>query len=176
MVKQIHAPGSGGRSDYHSLNGKELRRWTKQRRVEQLLTPAASPSHPEILPNVPILERWISQLGLLLLSKDEFDRRSFGSLSMLVDEIHQHWTGYTKDTIFPKLHMLYHAISFAEKHGALGKYSEAAMESCHAQLNPIIHHSGRNQGKNTEERLRRALADSATAQMQAVLIERGKLI
>jgi hypothetical protein len=60
---------------------------------------------------------------------------------------------------FPKLHMLTHAAEFARRFKALGRYSEAQIESYHARFNHKFRHTHRNLGANTEPRLRRSLAD-----------------
>ncbi|MDR3548005.1 MAG: hypothetical protein P4M11_07040 [Candidatus Pacebacteria bacterium] len=141
--------------------------------MSDLLDPGVVPTVPETVPNVPHLERWMAELGQRLLSKDRLDRRDLTSLSTLTDEIHANWVGYTKLSVKPKVHMLHHARDFAEHHRFLGKYSEAAIESCHARMNPIVHHSGRNCGTNTQKRLKRALADVVTVELQAVLMKNG---
>jgi hypothetical protein len=172
-AKQVHAPGCGGLADVHGFNGRELETWIKTERVNDLLAPGVVPMVPETVPNVPHLERWMAQLGQRLLSKEHLNRHAQTSLSTLIDEIHEHWTGYTKQSVKPKVHMLHHARDFAEQHRFLGKYSEAAIESCHARMNPIVHHSGRNCGTNTQRRLKRALADVVTVQLQAVQLKNG---
>jgi hypothetical protein len=96
-------------------------------------------------------------------------RTRLAQFRVLVAEIQRDWTRLTAIPLFPKLHMLSHCVLFAEQHACLGQVSEAALESCHARCNPIIHLAGRNLGRNTNERLRRALADVATQELQPLL-------
>jgi hypothetical protein len=170
-IKQTHAPGCGGKADVFSLNGREVELWLSRNCSQRLLDFPTVPFSPSMRDSVPILDCWMSELNRLLLMKDKFTRRTLESLSTLVTDIHREWRIRTGDVIFPKLHMLFHCKSFAEKHGFLGKFSEAQIESCHARCNPIIHLSGRNLGKNTNERLRRALADVATIELQPMILD-----
>jgi hypothetical protein len=87
----------------------------------------------------------------------------------VVSDIHQHWRAETSIAAFPKLHMLHHAVDFAERHRFLGRASEVQIESFHAQFNDLFHKQHRNQSGNKPERLRRCLADSALRAVQPFL-------
>jgi hypothetical protein len=50
----------------------------------------------------------------------------------------------TKIGAFPKLHMLRHAVEYAERYRFLGRASEAQVESYHAQFNLLFHKQHRN--------------------------------
>ena len=78
-------------------------------------------------------------------------------------------TAVAKSVSFPKLHMLRHAVDFAERHRFLGRASEAQIESFHAQFNALFHRQHRNQSGNTGERLRRSLADATLRAVQPCL-------
>lgn len=169
-IKQTHGPGTGGRADFMALNGPEINKWIKKKCTQQLLDQPTAPTDATTRHKARLLDSWLVGLQSHLLSKNRFDRQSLASLTVLIDDIHARWVEVTGDTVFPKLHMLFHAKSFAEQHGWLGRYSEAPIESCHAAMNPIIFTANRNCGSNTNERLRRALADTATTLLQPLLL------
>ena len=65
--------------------------------------------------------------------------------------------------------MLHHSVDFAERHRFLGRASEAQIESFHAEFNTLFHRHHLNMASNTEERLRRSLADAALRAVQPML-------
>jgi hypothetical protein len=69
----------------------------------------------------------------------------------------------TGDHAFPKLHMLRHAVEFAERFHILGAASEAQIESFHCKFNALYHKQHRNMSHQPFERIRRCLADSVLA-------------
>lgn len=157
-VKQIHAPGSGGRADFHALNGGELTRWIKTDCVEKLIEASRPGIHELTVARARLLNAWMKQLHADLLNKDEITRTRFASLCALVDDIHRRWVQVTGDNAFPKLHMLHHVKSFAAQHLFLGRFSESSIESSHCRMNFLIHVSNRNLGSDWKERYRRSLA------------------
>ena len=171
QVTTIHSSGCGGKSDLFDLNGPEIRKWIKQKCSAAVLTAAASTG------DVPgaaqashsILSRWLQQLHDHLLHKGEWTAKQLEEWRAAVDDIQQHWCAETSQAAFPKLHMLRHSLEFAERHRFLGRASEAQIESCHASFNALFHEQHRNQSGNTEERLRRCLADAALRAVQPFL-------
>jgi hypothetical protein len=70
------------------------------------------------------------------------------------------WRDWTKVTGFaptPKLHMLYHCVEFAAEHRVLGRYSEAQLESCHADANRAFENVHKNKINEPTVRVRRTL-------------------
>lgn len=94
-----------------------------------------------------------------LFPQHEWSEQQHAEFSELVQDMQQHWTAGTGLRSFPKLHMLTHAAEFARRFNALGRYSEAQIESYHARFNHKFKHNHRNLGAKTEPRLRRSLAD-----------------
>jgi hypothetical protein len=101
-----------------------------------------------------------------LLHKDDWERDDIEAWRAAVDDIWQNWRAETKQAAFPQLHMLRHSLEFAERHRFLGRASEAQIESFHAQFNSLFHKQHLNQGGNTDERLRRSLADASLRAVQ----------
>jgi hypothetical protein len=101
-----------------------------------------------------------------LLRSDDWEPDDIEEWRTAVDDIQQHWQSEAHSKPFPKLHMLRHALQFAERHRFLGRASEAQIESFHAQFNALFHNHHLNQGGNTAERLRRSLADAALRAVQ----------
>ena len=66
----------------------------------------------------------------------------------------------TETRLIPKVHMLKHAAEFAKRHGALGLYSEARLESFHASFNKLWRNTHINFNHDQPEKMRRRLADS----------------
>ena len=87
----------------------------------------------------------------------------------VVNDIHSHWCVETHIAPFPKLHMLLHAVEFAERHRLLGKVSESQIESFHVHFNSLYHKQHRNQAHNIDERIRRCLADSSLHAVQPLI-------
>jgi hypothetical protein len=62
--------------------------------------------------------------------------------------------------------MLSHMVPFVQQHGALGLYSEAQMESVHAEFTYSATRRHFNVNGNAPEMMRRMLADHLIAQVQ----------
>jgi hypothetical protein len=116
-----------------------------------------------------ILTRWLKQLYEFLLSKDEWEGNDLSAWSSVVTDIQQHWKTETKQEPFPQLHMLKHAVDFAERYRFLRRASEAQIESFHASFNSLFHKHHLSMSSNTPERLRRCLADATLRIVQAFL-------
>jgi hypothetical protein len=168
QVTTVHSAGCGGKSDLYDLNGSEIRKWIKRKCSSTLLSAAgaSSPLPAATSASHSILSRWLEQLHTHLLHKDDWEPDDIEAWRAAVDDIQQHWVAETRINAFPKLHMLRHALEFAERHRFLGRASEAQIESFHAQFNSLFHKHHLNQGGNTAERLRRSLADAALRAVQ----------
>lgn len=168
-VKQTHGPGFGGKADLWDLNGAELTNWLKNLRTFELLSDDWSTLDQMTKDKTKRLDTWIRQLHSHLFHAERFTRHQIINLSALICDIHTHWKTLTGVHVIPKVHMLHHIRAFVENYRYLGKYSEAAIESCHANLGPKIHIEGRNLGSDTNERFRRAQARVVLHQLQPVL-------
>ena len=168
-IKQHHAPGKGGRSDFMALNGQEINNWFHESCIDKLLSLPNVPTDIAFVRRVKTIDHWMKELNDRLLSKDKFTRTSTHSLVSVIDDIHARWMEVTGDTTFPKLHMLHHVKSFIQQHEYLGLFSEAQIESCHAKMNKLINDAGSNCGKNFNEAMRRALALVVTQQLQPII-------
>ena len=170
-VTTVHSAGCGGKSDLYDLNGPEIRKWLKKNCCSTLLAAAtrAGSVTAACKTTFSVLKGWLQQLHDCLLHKDEWERDDIEAWRSVVDDIWQHWCAEAKSVPFPKLHMLRHAVDFAERHRFLGRASEAQIESFHAQFNALFHRQHRNQSGNTGERLRRSLADATLRAVQPCL-------
>ena len=110
------------------------------------------------------MQIWLEKLHeFLLVSKQKkkvWDVIELWKFRQFLDDIYKHWQTTTGDRPFPKLHMLRHAVEFAEKHHILGAASEAQIESFHFRFNSLYEVRHRNMTTNPKERVRRCLADS----------------
>lgn len=136
-----------------------------------LATAAASSSIPAATTAThSILTRWLQQLHHCLLHSNSWTAADVDAWRSAVGDIHQHWCAETNIAAFPKLHMLHHAVEFAERHRFVGRASEAQIESYHASFNALFHKQHRNQAGHVEERLRRCLADAALRAVQPFVL------
>jgi hypothetical protein len=171
-ITTVHSAGCGGKSDLYDLNGPEISKWIKRECSAGVLAAAAASSALPAATTAShsILSRWLQQLHHCLLHSDGWEPADIDAWRTAVSDIHQHWCGETSQAAFPKLHMLHHAVDFAERHRFLGRASEAQIESAHASFNTLFHDHPLNQGGNTAERLRRSLADASLRAVQPVLL------
>lgn len=170
-VSTVHSAGCGGAADLYDLNGPEISKWIKKECSAQLLAAAGG---KENLPAAStathsLLSRWLQQLHGALLHSRDWSSGDIEAWRGVVHDIQQHWCAETSQAAFPKLHMLRHSLEFAERHRFLGRASEAQIESFHAQFNALFHKHHLNQGGNTDERLRRSLADALLRAVQPLL-------
>ena len=170
-VKTVHSAGCGGASVLFDLNGPEISKFIKQKRSAALLDSPAAAGGDTLSTKAThsILSRWLQQLHSSLLHSRDWEPAEIDAWRSVVDDIWQHWQAETSIAPFPKLHMLRHAVEFAERHRILGRASEAQIESFHAQFNTLFHDHHLNQGSNTAERLRRCLADASLRAVQPFL-------
>jgi hypothetical protein len=167
-ITTVHSAGCGGKSDLCDLNGPEISKWIKKQCSASVLAAAASSSAVPAATSAShsILSRWLKQLHHCLLRSDDWTAADIDAWRSVVSDIHQHWRAEAKSEPFPKLHMLHHAVDFAERHRFLGRASEAQIESFHASFNALFHKQHHNQSSNTAERLRRSLADATLRAVQ----------
>ena len=167
-ITTVHSAGCCGAADLHDLNGPEISKWIKKGCSASVLAAAASSSSLPAATTAThsILSRWLKQLHHCLLRSDDWTAADIDAWRSVVSDIHQHWRAEAKSEPFPKLHMLHHAVDFAERHRFLGRASEAQIESFHASFNALFHKQHRNQSSNTAERLRRSLADASLRAVQ----------
>jgi hypothetical protein len=170
-ITTVHSAGCGGKSDLYDLNGPEISKWIKKGCSASVLAAAASSSSLPAATTAThsILSRWLKQLHHCLLRSDDWTAADIDAWRSVVSDIHQHWRAETSINAFPKLHMLHHAVDFAERHRFLGRASEAQIESFHASFNALFHKQHRNQSGNTAQRLRRSLADATLRAVQPSL-------
>jgi len=167
-VKSVHSAGCGGLADVHQLNGPELARWIKQDGSTSVLDAAAAATRVPAATKAKIkqLAGWMRILHDRLLHDGDWEEPDLHVFRSFLDGIYKHWRRTSGHEPFPKLHMLRHAVEFAERHRFLGRASEAQIESFHAQFNTLFHDHHLNQGGNTAERLRRSLADATLRAVQ----------
>lgn len=172
-VRSIHTPGSGGVSDLHTLNGPELRLWIKWQLNESLLREASASNTlaADVEAKLLMLTWWMETLESRLLTSKCWEESDLKEFRTFLDDIHMHWGDATGHRAFPKLHMLRHALEFAERYQFLGRVSEAQIESFHAQFNDLLNWQHRNMSQNQPERVRRSLADVALKNIQPFAAE-----
>jgi hypothetical protein len=170
-IKTVHSAGSGGLSDLHELNGPEISKWIKKECSKGVLAAAtaSSPVAAATTASHSILTYWLQQLYQCLLHSNSWTAADIDAWRSIVTDIHQHWQAETSSNPFPKLHMLHHAVDFAERYRFLGRASESQIESFHARFNLLFHKHHLNKGKNTAERLRCSLADTALRAVQPLV-------
>ena len=166
-VKTVHAPGNGGLSDIHGLNGNELKKWLRYKCDAQLFATKPNLSDADRV-RLQRAAHWLTQLSKFLLDSKRWELTEIFVFKHLVDEIQQQWRTTTRDHPFPKLHMLRHCYEFMKRHRILGRVSESEMESFHGQFNRLYHHNHRNLTKKPQERIRRTHADTALRVVQPV--------
>ena len=96
----------------------------------------------------------------LLVSKKKkkvWDVIELWKFRQFLHDIYKYWQKTTGDRPFPKLHMLRHAVEFAEKRHISGTVSEAQIEYFHIRFNNLYHVRHRNMSLNLKERARRCL-------------------
>jgi hypothetical protein len=114
-ITTVHSAGCGGKSDLFDLNGPEIRKWLKRGCSDKLREDKENISDEQKATHS-MLSRWLQQLHDFLLHKDEWERDDIEAWRSVVNDIHSHWVQETKQAPFPKLHMLRHALEFAERH------------------------------------------------------------
>ena len=170
-IKTVHSAGCGGLSDIYQLNGQEISKWIHKKCCTTLMSTVESITVTASMKAThSLLSRWLKQLHDSLLHTNDWKPSDIEDWRGVVDDIQQHWYTETKIGAFPKLHMLRHAVEFAERYRFLGRASEAQIESFHAQFNLLFHKQHRNMSNHISERLRRCLADVALRVVQPIAI------
>jgi hypothetical protein len=170
-IKTVHSAGGGGRSDLYDLNGTEISKWIKHECSKSVLAAAAASSSVDAATSAShsILAFWLEQLHHCLLHSDSWTAADIDTWRSTVSDIQQNWRAETASDSFPKLHMLHHAVDFAERYRFLGRASESQIESFHARFNALFHRHHLNKATNISERLRRSLADAALRAVQPLV-------
>lgn len=170
-IKTVHTVSGGGASSVHDLTGPELTKFLKLQCRSGLLHAAASAPHcpSDVKATHSILKRWLERLQSDLLRSEDWTPTQLFTFSATVDDIWKHWQCETHIAPFPKLHMLRHAVEFAERWRFLGRASEAQVESFHHTFKKLFHQHHHNQSRNPAERLRRSLADTALAAVEEAI-------
>jgi hypothetical protein len=173
QVKTLHTPGCGGASDYFELNGPEICKFIKQNCSQVLHDASANKENfnAEQRSKLGILKCWLDNLHKFLLHKRTWTNQEIQEWREAIKDIHAHWCQETGQAAFPKLHMLFHTLEFAQRWGFLGKVSESQIESFHYKFNSIFKSHHLNLCRDTPERLRRCLADTVLQAVQPILIE-----
>jgi len=165
LVKSKHSAGCGGLSDLYSLNGPELLRFIKQdlcRELQRSLV-AHDREQRSNKSRIAILSDWLQKLPTFLKSNDEWEPVELFKFRHFLNDMYSRWTKISGQKAFPQLHMLRHAVEFAERHNILGAVSESEIESFHFAFNRLYHFQHRNMSHQPEEHLRRCMADSVLA-------------
>lgn len=154
--------GTSGRAAVHTLSGKEISAWIQQKQCARLCEASGIPFE-----RIRVLSSWLTGLYDHLLPKASASRADIKRFAALVQDMQQNWRGQTGDRPTPKLHMLTHAVAFMRRNSALGRFSESALESAHAQFNRLWEHTHRNSSHDHLLRMRRSLADCIVSQIAA---------
>jgi hypothetical protein len=193
LVRQGKVPN--GWSEVFDLNGKQLEEWIKKghcaavvAELERLRQGGArqrvrfvcdgSLVHSSPLQPPPGAEdrlstaaRWLKGLHRHLLPARPWTSEEVGEFKQLQEEMWRDWQQITLRQPIPKLHMLAHAVQFAEKNRALGRFSEAPIEAAHGEYDSPFTLSHNNQAdveKGWEQRLRRSLVSVTLRAMAQV--------
>lgn len=109
------------------------------------------------------------ELQTCLLKTREFSTADLHRFGVLVADIHANWVARTGDSVFPKLHMLHHALEFAERWRVLSLVAESQIEASHAQFNLGFNDRHFNKARDMPERVRRCLVERILAAIQPLL-------
>jgi hypothetical protein len=171
-VATLHTPSGGGRADVHDLNGPEIRRWLKRDCCKTLLAAASAGQKPTAATKATFatLTGWLEKLHKYLLHKTEWEAEDIEAWRAAVTDIQKNWRAKTNSGAFPQLHMLRHALDFAERWRFLGRASEAQIESFHAKFNDLVHNHHHGMARDPPEQLRRSLADTALQAVQPTVL------
>ncbi len=121
---------------------------------------AAAHSH------VDTLNAWLKHMEANLLHKEVWTDEAKSNFTSFVADLQREWVSVSALPVFPKVHMLAHIVPFVEQHGALGLYSEAQIDSVHAEFTYSATRRHFNVNGNAPEMMRRMLADHLIAQVQ----------
>jgi hypothetical protein len=156
-MKSKHTPGCGGLSDLFDLNGPELTRFIK-RNIPASLIEANEHVEAADRDRVSMVMGWLTHLHHFLLLVCIWDEEQLKEFDSMVKEIIEQWHNVTQGHLFPKMHMLLHAVEFAKKHKFLGRVSESAIESSHAEFNELYNKHHLNQSTHPDVRMARSLS------------------
>jgi hypothetical protein len=126
--------------------------------------------HPGVIPVKTLIRirtagEWMKQLHDSLLHSREWTDDELVAFAKLKVTMWEKWTKITGDAPMPKLHMLQHCVEFAVRHRFLGRYSEAQLESCHADANRAYDQVHLNKINEPTVRICRTLVSLVTKQV-----------
>ena len=164
-VKSKHSAGCGGLSDLYQLNGPEIARFIRQGRAKEVIAigQALESIGKADEQHIHKMAEWMEKLHTYLLHSNVWTAVELYKFRALLDEMYGKWKKVTGDHVFPKLHMLRHAVEFAERYHILGAASESQIESFHFHFNSLYHTQHRNMSHKPFERMRRCLADAVVS-------------
>lgn len=103
------------------------------------------------------LQRWLEGMKGHMLHANEWSDDDLVDFGSTVTDITEHWNTVTGQNLVPKHHMLLHCLLLALKHRALGRFSEAPMESMHARWRIYQEINFGYKGSDTEAKLKGVL-------------------
>jgi hypothetical protein len=163
-----HAEPTGA-SNIYALNGPQLAKWIKggytDRVVQEYLRSHSEIFSLKVLIRIRTAGEWMKQLHDYLLHSREWTSDEIVTFGQLKDSMWKNWTKITGDAPTPKLHMLQHCVEFATRHHFLGRYSEAQLESCHADANRAYEQVHQNKINDPQVRVKRTLVTLITKQV-----------
>lgn len=159
-----------GLSDIRNLNGPQLSKWIKRGYVNRVVEEYLRQQNGTKFPVSTVIRirkagEWMKELHDYLLHRRTWTEEDVMKFGQLKDSMWRDWTKITGDGPIPKLHMLQHCVEFAARHRVLGRYSEAQLESSHADANRAFEKVHMNVIHKPLERLRRTLVTLVTKQL-----------
>jgi hypothetical protein len=158
-----------GISNVYDLNGPQLSKWIKGNYIDRVVQEYLRLQSGRISLNQLIRIRkageWMTKLHKFLLHSRMWTPEEIVEFTNLKESMWNEWTSITGDAPTPKLHMLQHCVEFASTHRVLGRYSEAQLESCHADANRAYDQIHRNKINDPPQRIRRTLVTLVTKQL-----------
>ena len=162
-----HAQVTGAATVY-DLNGPQLSRWIRRNFVDRVVQECLSKYDRLPVSGMMRIRKageWMTNLHDYLLHSRTWSADEVDKFRQLKDSMWADWTKITGDAPTPKLHMLHHCVEFVANHGVLGRYSEAQLESCHADANRAFERVHMNVIHQPPLRLKRTLVTVVTKQL-----------
>lgn len=154
---------SSGASSIYALNGNEVKyllqeKYKCQQKFIDLLD-TKSTEYSSDRDRIMTMFDWMKVLYDYLLPKATRTEAERAWIQKYVtDDIYGKWQHITQRPPTPKCHMLFHCVEYIVHHGSVGRFAESALESFHHTFScRTSKHT--NMGSDTQEKLRRALAD-----------------
>jgi hypothetical protein len=163
-----HAKPTGA-SNVYDLNGPQLSKFIRGKYVDRVVQEylGLHPSRFSLkqLIRIRTAGEWMKQIHDYLLHSRMWTSEEIEAFIKLKESMWTNWTNITGDAPTPKLHMLQHCVEFASNHRVLGRYSEAQLESCHADANRAFERVHLNKINDPPVRIRRTLVTLVTKQL-----------